>query len=144
IDTARQFGLGQPTGISDQEAAGIMRPCDTGNGARLLRGVEANHVSEQADCNAREAVGESNNLQVTPIQLLTAYAALVNGGHLYEPRIAADGQFQSVERSTISIDNRHRSMITEGMAGAVRYGTARSAKLGALALTILGNTGTAD
>src|SRR6266853_5081152 len=55
IDTARQFGLGQPTGISDQEAAGIMRPCDTGNGARLLRGVEANYVSVQADCTAREA-----------------------------------------------------------------------------------------
>src|SRR5439155_3784404 len=117
IETARQFGLGQPTGISDQEAAGIMRPCDTGNGARLLRGAEANHVSEQADCNAREGVGESDNLQVTPIQLLTAYAALVNGGHLYQPRIAAPADFRGLERSQIEITNQDRAIITEGMAG---------------------------
>ena len=143
IETARQFGLGQPTGISDQETAGIIRPCDTSNGARLLRGVETNHVSEQADCNAREGVGESGNLQVTPIQLLTAYAALVNGGHLYQPRIAPADDFLAVERSQIPITNQQRAIITEGMAGAVRYGTARSAKLDALPLTILGKTGTA-
>src|SRR3989440_8141392 len=123
IDTARQFGLGQPTGISDQEAAGIIRPCDTGNGVRLLRGVQANHVAGQADCNAREAVGESNNLQVTPIQLLTAYTALLNGGHLYQPRIAASADFQAVERSEIPISNQHRALITQSMAGAVRYWT---------------------
>jgi len=143
IETARQFGLGQPTGISDQEAAGIIRPCDTGTGARLLRGVEANHVIEQADCNAREAVGESGNLQVTPIQLLTAYTALVNGGHLYQPRMAPAEDFRSLERSQIPITNQHRAIITEGMAGAVRYGTARRAKLDALPLQILGKTGTA-
>src|SRR2546421_1742961 len=143
IDTARQFGLGQPTGISDQEAHGIMRPCDSGTGARLLGGIEANHVSEQADCNAREAVGESNNLQVTPIQLLTAYTALLNGGHLYQPRIAASADFQAVERSQIPISNQHRALITQSMAGAVRYWTSRSAKLDALPLQILGKTGTA-
>lgn len=143
IETARQFGLGQPTGISVQEAAGIIRPCDTGNGARLLRGVEANHVSEQADCNARAAVGESGNLQVTPIQLLTAYAALINGGHLYQPRIAPADDFSSVERAQITITDQQRAIITEGMAGAVRYGTARSARLDSLPLQILGKTGTA-
>jgi len=143
IETARQFGLGQPTGISDHEAAGLIRPCDTGTGARLLRGGEANHVSEQADCDAREAVGESDNLQVTPIQLLTAYTALVNGGHLYQPRVAPPEDFQAIERSQIPITNQHRAVITEGMAGAVRYGTARSAKLNSLPLQILGKTGTA-
>ena len=120
-----------------------MRPCDSGTGARLRGGTEANHVSQQADCNAREAVGESDNLQVTPIQLLTAYTALLNGGHLYQPRIAASADFQAVERSQIPISNQHRALISEGMAGAVRYGTARSAKLDALPLQILGKTGTA-
>ncbi|MFN2578303.1 MAG: SpoIID/LytB domain-containing protein [Pyrinomonadaceae bacterium] len=143
IETARQFGLGQPTGISDQEVAGSMRPCETGNSARLVRGVEANHVSEQADCNAREAVGESNNLQVTPIQLLTAYTALINGGHLYQARVATPKDFQAIEPSQIPITNQQRAIITEGMAGAVRYGTARSARLDALPLQILGKTGTA-
>ena len=36
-----------------------------------------------------------------------------------------------------------RAVIVEGMAGAVRYGTARTAKLDSLPLTILGKTGTA-
>src|SRR5205814_9479333 len=75
--------------------------------------------------------------------LLTAYAALVNGGHLYQPRIAASADFQAVERSQIPIPNQQRAIITEGMAGAVRYGTARSAKLDSLPLQILGKTGTA-
>src|SRR5205823_364709 len=103
-----------------------------------------NHVSEQADCAAREGVGESNHIQATPIQLLTAYTALVNGGHLYQPQIGPAENFSPVERSSINIASSHRAIITEGMAGAVRYGTARTAKLDQLPLTILGKTGTAN
>jgi SpoIID/LytB domain protein len=142
IETARQFGFAQPTGVADDEVAGMVRPCESGNGARV-RVAESNHVSEQADCAAREAVGESDHIQVTPIQLLSAYTALVNGGHLYEPRIASAGEFQAIERSRVDVANQHRAIITEGMAGAVRYGTARNAKLDSLPLTILGKTGTA-
>jgi stage II sporulation protein D len=143
ISTLHEFGFGQRSGISDREAAGILRPCETGNSARLMPGVEANHVSAQADCSAREAVGESDNLQVTPLQLLAAYTALVNGGHLYEPKLAGANDFQPVERSRINVAAEHRAIITDGMAGAIRYGTARSAKLDALPLTIIGKTGTA-
>jgi cell division protein FtsI/penicillin-binding protein 2 len=85
IATAREFGFGQPTGFSaGDEVAGLARPCETGSNTRV-RVSESNHVSEQADCEAREAIGESELIQVTPIQLLTAYAALVNGGHLFRP-----------------------------------------------------------
>jgi SpoIID/LytB domain protein len=63
---------------------------------------------------------------------------------LYEPRIAAAADFAPLERSRISIADEHRVLITEGMAGAVRYGTARSAKLDTLPLTIIGKTGTAN
>src|SRR6185503_11220677 len=101
-------------------------------------------INLQADCNAREAIGESANLQVTPIQLLTAYAALVNGGHLYEPRIAPATNYVPVERARINIADEHRAIVSEGMAGAVRYGTARTAKLDSLPLTIIGKTGTAN
>ena len=138
--TLREFDFGQPTGLSDRETAGVVRPCETGSNARIVR---ANHVTEYADCNARQALGESETLQITPIQLLTAYVALVNGGHLYEPRIAAAANFSAVERARITIANEHRALITEGMAGAVRYGTARSARLDTLPLTIIGKTGTA-
>ena len=144
INTLREFDFGQRSGISDREAAGLLRPCETGNNARLMPGVEANHVSAQADCNAREAVGESENLQVTPVQLLSAYTALLNGGHLYEPKIACATDFHPVERSRINIASQHRAIIADGMAGAVRYGTARSARLDTLPLTIIGKTGTAN
>jgi SpoIID/LytB domain protein len=143
IETVRQFGFGQPTGIAENdEATGILRPCETGNQARI-RSAESAHASQQADCNAREAIGESDHIQVTPVQLLAAYAALVNGGHLYEPRVADSNDFHPVERASINISQQHRMIITEGMAGAVRYGTARSAKLDSLPLYILGKTGTA-
>jgi SpoIID/LytB domain protein len=143
ITTLREFDFGQRSGISDREAAGVLRPCETGTSARIMPGVEADHVSAQADCNAREAVGESDNLQVTPVQLLSAYTALINGGHLYEPKIAGAIGFQPVERARINVASQHRTIITEGMAGAIRYGTARSAKLDTLPLTIIGKTGTA-
>jgi len=138
IETLRSFGLGQPTGVND-DVAGTLRPCETGNSARIQR---ADHASEQSDCDAREAVGESDHIQMTPIQLLLAYAALVNGGHLLQPRIGNDSQTDKVERATIDISPLHRAIITEGMAGAVRYGTARSAHLDLLPLYILGKTGT--
>ena len=143
IATLRDFDFGQPTGIAAAEANGVVRPCEPGGSARVGRETEANHAGEP-DCYARTAIGEGENLQVTPIQLLTAYAALVNGGHLYEPRAAAAVDFEPAERSRINISSQQRSIITEGMAGAVRYGTARAARLDALPLTIIGKTGTAN
>src|SRR6185369_16364883 len=92
----------------------------------------------------RAAVGESDHIQVTPIQLLTAYSALVNGGHLFKPQVAISDHFQAVERSNITIASQHRAIIVDGMRGAIRYGTARTAKLDSLPLTIIGKTGTAE
>jgi SpoIID/LytB domain protein len=137
IQTLRSFGFGQLAAPS--EVAGLLRPCETGNSARIQI---AHHASAQSDCNARAAVGESDHIQVTPIQLLAAYTALVNGGHLFQPRGAEDSQSDPIERATIEINSRHRAIITEGMAGAVRYGTARHAHLDSLPLYILGKTGT--
>ena len=143
VTTAREFGFGQPTGLSaGDEVAGLVRPCETGSSTRV-RLSESNHRAEQADCEAREAIGESDLIQVTPIQLLTAYAALVNGGHLFRPEVGSAENFSAVERAQINIAPQHRAVIVEGMAGAVRYGTARTAKLDSLPLTILGKTGTA-
>src|SRR5882762_7440034 len=138
IETLRPFGFGQLTGVND-DVAGTMRPCETGNGARIQT---AHHASLQSDCDAREAIGESDHIQVTPIQLMSAYTALVNGGHLLQPRVTDDGRSGAIERATIEISPRHRAIITEGMAGAVRYGTARSAHLDSLPLYVLGKTGT--
>jgi SpoIID/LytB domain protein len=139
VETLRPFGFGQITGLNE-DVAGTLRPCETGNSARIH--AESNHASGQSDCDAREAIGESDHIQVTPIQLLMAYTALVNGGHLFQPSIANDGGRDKVERATIDISLQHRAIITEGMAGAIRYGTARSAHLDLLPLYIMGKTGT--
>lgn len=139
IETVRPFGFGQPAG-PDEAVAGTLRPCETGNSARIQ--IEANHALRQSDCDAREAIGESDHIQVTPIQLLMAYTALVNGGHLFQPRLGTDGPSAPIERATIDIAPQHRAIITEGLAGAVRYGTARSAHLDLLPLYIMGKTGT--
>jgi stage II sporulation protein D (peptidoglycan lytic transglycosylase) len=142
VATLREFDFGQATGISEEELSGVLRPCETGNSARVLRS-ESNGADE-SDCLGRAAVGESNHIQVTPIQLLTAYAALVNGGHLFKPEVASGDDFQPVERSNINIASQHRAIIVDGMRGAINYGTARTAKLDSLPLTIIGKTGTAN
>lgn len=139
VETLRGFGFGQPGGLNE-DVAGTLRPCETGNSARIQ--AEGNHASRQSDCAAREAIGESDHIQVTPIQLLMAYTALVNGGHLFQPRLANSGHVERPERATIEISPQHRAIITEGLAGAVRYGTARRARLDSLPLYILGKTGT--
>lgn len=141
VATLREFDFGQATGISEEELSGVVRPCEIGNSARV-RKSGLNEVDE-SDCLERAAVGESNHIQVTPIQLLTAYTALVNGGHLFKPQVASANHFQPVERSNINIASRHRAIIVEGMRGAINYGTARAAKLDLLPLTIIGKTGTA-
>src|SRR6266550_2638188 len=64
IATLREFDFGEPTGIAAKEVGGIVRPCEMGNVARV-RTAEANHASEEADCGAREAIGESDHIQVT-------------------------------------------------------------------------------
>src|SRR5712692_2310068 len=135
IDTLRTFGFGQPTALSDER--GTLLPCDAGNNAKIRT-----EATGQADCNAREAIGESDHFTVTPIQLLAAYAALVNGGHLLEPRVANANEFEPAERGRVDIAPQHRAIITEGMLGAIRYGTAKSARLDSVSLPIIGKTGT--
>ncbi len=142
-ETLRQFGFGEPSGVAAGEAIGVVKPCDPGNATRA-RSAQTDQASQQADCAAREAIGESDYIQVTPIQLLTAYAALLNGGRLFEPQLAGAANFPAVERRKIVISPEQRQMIVEGMAGAIRFGTARSAKLDSLPLTIVGKTGTAQ
>jgi stage II sporulation protein D len=141
-ETLRQFGFGQPSGFGESEASGVIKPCETGDTARV-RSASADVASQQADCAAREALGESERILVTPIQLLSAYAALLNGGHLFQPQLRGADSFREVERSEVNVSNEERHVILEGMSGAVRYGTARSARLDSLPLTIVGKTGTA-
>lgn len=117
------FGFGARTGINtEEESEGSLR-----------RGA----------WTAGSALGEGEHLLATPIQLLTAYAALVNGGHLYSPRQSASRDFKALERARLDISPEHCAVLLDGMRGAIEYGTAKSAHLDTLPLYIFGKTGTA-
>jgi SpoIID/LytB domain protein len=121
-ETLRQFGFGARTGAgADGEAAGSL---------------------PQGEWRVSYAIGESAGLSVTPVQLITAYSALVNGGRLFAPREAAPDNFQATERARLAVAPEHRAAILEGMRGAVRFGTASKAGLGALPFEVFGKTGT--
>jgi stage II sporulation protein D len=89
------------------------------------------------------ALGDGEYIQVTPIQLLMAYSALLNGGHLLVPTVADDRSFRMRTRAELMIGNDEREVIIDGMRGAVVFGTAERAGLNSLPLYIIGKTGTA-
>src|SRR5262245_59959873 len=115
------FGFGEKTGVNANESSG-----------ELPRG----------EWGTREALGESDHLLVTPVQLITAYAALVNGGHLYRPRRSTDHNLIPQERPRLNIAPEHRAALIEGMRGSVKYGTASKTGLGSLPGYVFGKTGT--
>lgn len=123
--TLTSFGFGSRTGsmTGAQEAAGSL--------------------PHEGRMKPQSALGEGKDLLVTPAQLITAYAALFNGGHLYAPQTATAQGFNRIERASLSIAPAHRAILIEGMRGAVVYGTAERAALSRLPLYIFGKTGTA-
>lgn len=121
--TLEEFGFGKASGI---------------NAARESQGL-----LHRTQWRTQNAIGEGDYLRTTPIQLVNAYATLVNGGHLFRPRIAAAAGFRPELRANIAIDDEHRNLILKGMRGAVRYGTAESASLYSLPIYVFGKTGTA-
>src|SRR5262245_57309179 len=119
--TLSAFGFGEKTGVNANESTG-----------ELPRG----------DWNARDALGESDRLLVTPVQLITAYAALVNGGRLNRPKRSTGHNLIAQERLRLNIAHEHRVALIEGMRGSVKYGTASKAGLDSLAGYVFGKTGT--
>ena len=121
--TLNEFGFGRPSGINaDREAQGALR---------------------RTEWHPQNAIGEGDYLRATPIQLIDAYSAMVNGGRLFKPRIAPTAHFVPELRARLMIEDEHRSLILKGMRGVVRYGTAETAKLYSLPIYIFGKTGTA-
>jgi cell division protein FtsI (penicillin-binding protein 3) len=96
------FGLGRKTGIDlPGEVGGLFRPVAQWSGLSL----------------ASHAIGQE--LAITPIQLVTAYAAIANGGwlvqpHLVEAVIQPDGASQPVARPS------RRRVISGRTAGLLR------------------------
>ena len=127
------FGFGKRTGVDlDGESSGILRSRDKWSRRSL----------------ASLAIG--HELAVTPLQLITAAAAVANGGFLMRPYVVAevrDGDGYTVARTTPYVRNKPISAQTSAEMTAilrrvVSHGTARKAALPAHA--VAGKTGTAQ
>ncbi len=119
--TLSGFGFGERTGVNANEAMGEL---------------------PGGDWHPRISLGESEQLLVTPVQLIAAFAALVNGGHLYRPQKSGDHHLVPQEKIRLNIAPEHRSVLIEGMRGSVKYGTAAKASLSDLPFYVFGKTGT--
>ena len=124
------FGFGRATGISlPGELAGVVRP--------LKRWTDWSTGS----------VPMGHEISVTPLQLVTAYAALANGGRLVRPRIVLDGRSPANGRAigivTPVVSREVADWIARGpLRDVVRRGTGRRAALPGI--DVFGKTGTAQ
>lgn len=182
-DTARSFGLGSPTGIDlPTEAAGRIpdrawkqryaaatragacaRARDGYPGvdptrAEYLRGLDRENCSSGGAYRAGDAVNFSigqGDVAVTPLQIAVGYAAIANGGTLWEPRVAAatqrpdggDRRAVPAQRAgTVGLPAQALTTVREGLSEVTRRGTAREAFAGFDLGTypVSGKTGTAE
>lgn len=142
---ARKFGLGELTGIelSDEKSGNIPDKAWRKKrfGAPWVDG-------ETLSC----AIGQGFDL-VTPLQLLSAYAALSNGGSFYQPHLAKavvgpDGKvlttFQSEAKKRLDLSPETVALLKDALQGVVNEGggTARSARLEDV--KVAGKTGTSQ
>ncbi len=115
------FGFGEKTGVNANENSGELN---------------------QSDWKISTALGNDEKIIVTPIQLLNAFTAFVNGGHLLRPNISEAEKFTVQEIKNIPINPAHRTEIIEGMQGCTQFGTASEAGLNKLPYDVIGKTGT--
>jgi stage II sporulation protein D len=123
-ETLTSFGFGARTGVNVE--------------------LEATGMLPHGYWRLKTALGDDEQLLVTPVQLINAYAALVNGGHLFVPQYVAASGFKRRERASLNIAPEHRNIILKGMRGAVSYGTAARSGLNTLPQYLFGKTGTAS
>lgn len=127
------FGFGKPTGITlPGEEAGMIMPKNS------IRAVDLASMSF------------GQGLSVTPLQLITAAAAIANGGLLMEPHLVdrivnenGDEVLKAapkIERRVVSPETAR--MVTEMMEGAVTSGTGIYARVSGF--EVAGKTGTAE
>ncbi len=133
-ESLRAFGFGTPTGADlCGEVGGMLRPVETWNRKFAMTSLPM-----------------GQEIAVTPLQLATAFSALVNGGILVRPRVAValaneDGVVQEaypVQPVRRVIAPRTSAAMRRVLARVVREGTGRRAQSGQY--TIGGKTGTAQ
>lgn len=153
VDWARKFGIGQPTGIDlPAESAGHLPAPDEASMA-----VGQNRRWKPVD-TLELAIGQSK-LEVTPLQMVRAVAAIANGGHLVVPHLAANvGVPAAIDTESsrpvlASAEGRQISGLHPGTLDYVREGMIKVVNdsrgtgyktVRMKAVTIAGKTGTAE
>ncbi|MFQ3629947.1 penicillin-binding transpeptidase domain-containing protein [Roseiflexus sp.] len=139
------FGFGELTGVRlrGEEAGRVPTPAWK---QRVLRSAWTTGDTYNA------AIGQGN-LEVTPLQLLMASAAIANDGLLHRPQIVraitdANGniirEIQPELIRRIPIDPKHLQVVREGMRLSVTEGPNIAARDQCSGLSIAGKTGTAE
>lgn len=137
-DCVTAFGFGRPTGIElPGERSGVVRPLDRWNDYSI------------------GSVPMGHEIAVTPLQLVTAHAALANGGRLLSPRVVLrdvdpvlSDSTATAAVATLQVTSRVVGepaadwVIAKPMVEVVRRGTGRAAALDDYA--VFGKTGTAQ
>ncbi|MEN6478415.1 MAG: penicillin-binding transpeptidase domain-containing protein, partial [Anaerolineales bacterium] len=140
---AAQFGFGSPTGV---ELAGE------------LSGLLPSEKWKRQNYGESWFTGDTYNAAIgqgyvlaTPLQVVTATAAIANGGTLYRPQLvyqvtAPDGRvlhaLQPEPVRQLPIDPAYIELVRQGMRGAVTRGTAYLMRIPEVA--VAGKTGSAE
>ncbi len=145
-DVSRKFGFGKLSGIeiSEQENIGLVA---SSQWAKEGRGWGAPGktpwVSEDI---ASMSIGQFV-VQVTPIQIARAYAAIANGGYLVTPHLSKTNYQigSNHKRIKIDIDPNNIKLVKNGLRKVVESGTGVSINYGVSNLPpVSGKTGTAE
>ncbi|HVF75704.1 MAG TPA: penicillin-binding protein 2 [Acidimicrobiales bacterium] len=154
-DTAKEFGLGEKTGIPlASEARGRISDPE---GRKRLHEARPDAFPEGrwfAGDNVNLSIGQGETV-VTPLQLGVSYAAFANGGTVHQPKVAArilrqDGtvvrEVPSVTTRKVDLPANVRTPIVAGLRGAITdpKGTAHGAFAGFDGFPVAGKTGTAQ
>jgi penicillin-binding protein 2 len=153
-DWAFKYGLGRKPGIDVPDATSGLIPTPAWRN-RVYRSHSNPFIDRtwtQGD-NVNLAVGQGD-VQVTPLQLARAYAALANGGTLVSPHVG--GRIVNVQGKTVKvikppparhlqISNETRNVILGGMHRAAdEAGGTSYAVMGSFPIPVAGKTGTAQ
>ena len=144
-DMGFAMGFGKPTGIDlGSESAGIMP----------TRAWYKKHLPEGYTLGAavNASIGQGA-VSVTPLQLAVSYAAIANGGYVFEPRVGLrvesyDGsavrEIQPKLRRRLEVSPQALARVREGLRQVVNepFGTAHKRRLQEVAVS--GKTGTAQ
>lgn len=151
---ARELGYGAPTGIDlPGEAAGIMPDREWRERLHEQNPVAFPNGEWYGGDLMNTVIGQGD-LASTPLQMAVSYAALVNGGTVWRPRVVdhfVDNDGTIVDRREpaavrqVDISEETVQMLREDLAGVVRRGTAAAVFANSpYRLAIGGKTGTAQ